>query len=635
MAYDFGANTLGIKNPFKFEGFTKLVGGLLICILAIVPLLGISDALKQDMVKAWLNAGLGLVLLIWGLQQAGVGLFQMFKYFVGRSVPTSLAQNLNPSERENAQEERAFTEYRAEELESMLMGRKNSTFKEPLGWTARLIHTLLPKLIFTPYPIRNFVQELGGLVVTSVMALVVFAVAYFVSVSGLVGEAGILITPVLSVLLLLYLIMAWRSMAGSLVAARNRKLHSKNATSIAKLLVIAIVVPVGLGYLYSQFSPSTRSDLALWFDNVIVFSAWGNLALLFVVSLAVIAVSALMIKERFILAQPKTEVAEFRENMQESVHPNEVFINIENIVLANRRYKEIPNRIYQGFEPVLQEQSQGKGNFKGQLLIETQPEVHEMEYSPTFKRFRLLSTIVGQALLVVAAVLFYFLVGSAYEIYAFASERMQDLGRMSDSQAMAVLSELGVLASSAIVLFFSWQTVLAGGRILERGTHLFWSEMQFSSLLMWMKTEGTYTESKISTGMAIHDSTRSENVVVRSSITPWIITSRITTSTFATSGTRNLEMPRYVLSLSRNGEELDTIVREIKGFLRGREAIASITNEKDLHNADTIYQVNQASRAPMLDNEQQQKLEEAGAAKRIEEGAAQNGQDANDIDKPN
>ncbi|WP_102796176.1 hypothetical protein [Bowmanella denitrificans] len=619
MAYDFGANTLGIKNPFKFEGFVKLMGGVLICALAVVPLLGISEALKQDMVKAWVNAGLGLILLIWGLQQSGIGLFQMFKYFVGRSVPTSLAQNFNPSERENAQQEEAVTEYQAEELESMLMGRKNSTFKEPIGWTARLIHTLLPRLIFTPYPIRNFVQELGSLVVTSVMALVVFAVAYFVSVSGLVGDAGTMITPILSVMLLLYLIMAWRAMASSLVSARNRQLHSKNAAGIAKLLVIAIVIPVALGYLYAQFSEATRQELALWFDNVLVFSAWGNLALLFVISLAVIAASAMMIRERFTLAQPKTEVAEFRENLQESVHPNEIFINIENIVLANRRYKEIPNRIYQGFEPVLQEQSQGKGNFRGQLLIETQPEVHEMEYSNVFKQFRMLSTLVGQALVVVAALLFYFMIGSAYEVYAFASERLTNLDRLADSQMMAVLAEFGPLASSLLVLFFSWQTVLAGGRILERGTHLFWSEMQFSSLLMWMKTEGTYTESKISTGMAIHDSTRSENVVVRSSITPWIITSRITTSTFATSGTRNLEMPRYVLSLSKNTDELDTIVKEIKGFLRGREAIASITNEKDLHNAETIFQVNQASRAPMLDTDKQQKLEEAGAFRRIEE----------------
>src|SRR5690606_34811118 len=62
----------------------------------------------------------------------------------------------------------------------------------------------------------------------------------------------------------------------------------------------------------------------------------------------------------------------------------------------------------------------------------------------------------------------------------------------------------------------------AGGQILENAAHIFWAELQFNSLLMYMKTEGTFTESKISTGMSIHDSTRSENVIVKSSITPWI-----------------------------------------------------------------------------------------------------------------
>src|SRR5690606_12499801 len=113
------------------------------------------------------------------------------------------------------------------------------------------------------------------------------------------------------------------------------------------------------------------------------------------------------------------------------VHPNEIFINIENIVLANRRYKEIPNRIYLGFEPVLQEQSQGKGNFKGQLLIETQPEFAEMQYSPNFKTFRLLSTIVAQALLFIAALLFYYLVAETYEIYVFVAERVTEIDLLS------------------------------------------------------------------------------------------------------------------------------------------------------------------------------------------------------------
>jgi hypothetical protein len=86
-------------------------------------------------------------------------------------------------------------------------------------------------------------------------------------------------------------------------------------------------------------------------------------------------------------------------------------------------------------------------------------------------------------------------------------------------------------------------------------------------------------------------------VIVRSSITPWVISSRVTTSTYATSGGNNVEMPRYVMSMAQNERELATIVDEIKAFLRERENIAGFTNHADLQHAENILKVNQASRS--------------------------------------
>ena len=607
MAYDFGTNTLGISNPFKPEGAAKALSGLAVVVLGVIALLGVADDLKNDMVLAWVNALLGLTLLTLGLRHAGIGLFQLFKYFVGRSVPTSLAYNHNSSEKQNAERERFQTAYDAQELESMLMGRKNATFTEPEGWIARLIHTLVPRLIFSPYPIRNFVQELGGLVCATVVGLIAFGAAYFVSASGLVGNAGVIITPILSVLLLVYLIAQWRSTSHSLAAPNMRKLQAKTAASLAKLLVFAIVVPIAIGFVYSQLNSRLAEQVQQVLTDVVAFDAWWNLLLLIVMVFAVIGLSWVMVKERLALANPSTEVSEFRENLQESVHPNEIFINIENIVLANRRYKEIPNRMYQEFDPKLQEQSQGKGSFKGKLLIETQPEFSQLNYSAKFNAFRLLATISAQILVFAGALLLFFTVQEGYQLYQFIAQQLFNLEGMSQVRVDAILHDFGLQLSGFLVLLFSWLTVAAGATILARGTNLFWAEMQFSSLLMWMKTEGTFTESKVSTGMSIHDSTRSENVVVRSSITPWIITSRVMTSTFATTGTKNLEMPRYVMQMDKNNQEL--------------QGIASITNEQDLSSAENIYRVNEASRAKsdVLIGEnatsEKQKLEEQAAGK--------------------
>lgn len=614
MAYDYGTNTLGIRNPFKVEGAFRTVAGVSIALLGFYNLFSVTTTLAENQQLAWIKAGMGLLFLVWGLKASGTGLFQTFKYFVGRSVPTSLAYNRNPSEQDNAKEEAKVTPYEASDIESMLMGRKNTTFTEPLGWLARLIHSILPKLILMPYPIRNLVQELGGLLASLIVALVAFGLAFFISTSGLIGSAGDLILPALSALLLIYITLSWRSSAKALNASHNQALRAKSAAGIAKVLALAILLPAVAGYGISQLSGDEVEFVNSVIQVVFPFHAWGNLFILFAMISVILLVVGLLAVNRFKLAQPTTDVVEYRDNMQESVHPNELFINIENIVLANRRYKEIPNRVYQAFDPELQEQSQGKGSFRGKLLIETQPEYQEISYSSLFKSVRIGATALGQLLTVAAAVLAYLTVLKGYTLADFIAHyggfilNNQDAGR-----------DFGELLSGFLTFFFGFLAVFYGAKIITNAVHLFWSEMQFNSLLLWMKTEGTYTESKISTGMAIHDSTRSENVVVRSSITPWLLSSRITTSTFATSGMRNLEMPRYILSLQKNEDEMNKIVGEIKHFLRDRESIASISNEKDLGNAETIYQVNQAARSNSSQVDPQVDRIEAGAAvKQIE-----------------
>ena len=143
--------------------------------------------------------------------------------------------------------------------------------------------------------------------------------------------------------------------------------------------------------------------------------------------------------------------------------------------------------------------------------------------------------------------------------------------------------------------------------------------MQFESLLVYFKCEGTFTESKISTGTGIHDSTRSENTLVRSSITPWVIVSRIVSSTFAATGLKNLEHPRHILEMHKDEEQLSAIKNDIVGFLKDRESIASITSERDLGNASQLYQLNQQTRAMNSQSISHKQEEEAAGFLRAEQ----------------
>jgi hypothetical protein len=591
MAYDFGSQTLGIKNPFKVDGRFRSITGTLLFISGVIPLLSVADKLESEPVLAYTNAILGFILLAAGSRHLGLGLFQLFRYFVGRSVPTSLAYNKSHSERETAQAEKKAVLYNDEKLHSMLMGRKNTTFSEPVGWVARLIHSIFPNLTFLPHPIRHLAQELGVMFLNFATALVSFLIVFFVVSTGLAGQiAKETAIPILSILLLLYLVFSWRSSANSISSRANLAASSKGL-SLGVLIALSIIVPVFSGFALDKISGWTAAEVAAFTSEVSLFSAWANLGLLLLaIVLVVVAVApALIARSKHVT--PTTDVSEFRENLQESVHPNEIFINIENIVLANRRFKEIPNRIYREFDPKLVEQAEGKGNFNGQLLVETQPELAKEDGPGVKNSLKVLVSFMAQVLVLISYAFFAMLVYKSADLVSYFIAG----GSVGSFQDKA--SAFFVLFNPLLFALIGWLTFQAAGRMLINAAQLFWGELQFSSLLMYMKTDGTYTESKISTGMSIHDSTRSENVVVRSSITPWVITSRLATSIFATSGSSNLESPRFIMGMLKNDDELSTIVNEIKSFLRGREAIASITNEADLNNASTIHQINQQTRA--------------------------------------
>ncbi|MCW8109316.1 hypothetical protein OPS25_12475 [Alteromonas ponticola] len=593
MPYDFGSATLGIKNPFKPEGRFRVITGAILIGAGIFPLMNVASALQQGSVLGYIYAVLGFILIADGSRHLGHGLLQLFRYFVGRSVPSSLAYNHAPSERDVAAQEKEKNAllYDQQDLFSMLMGRKNVTFAEPVGWMARLLHSISPNLTFLPYPIRHLAQEMGSLVINFVAGLVLFAVVWFVVSTGLAGKVAQQITlPVMALVLLIFFIITWRNTANRIHNEGNQSLHSTGGLSFGILLALSILVPMVTGFLFDRIFGTELETVVAIKENLLTFSVWSNLALLLGACVLVVVGITPNLYTRLKKVTPKTEVSEYRDNLQESIHPNEVFINVENIILTNRRYKEIPNRIYQNYDPKLKIEAADKGGFFGELIIETQPALAADSDQCYKNSFRYFTTLLAQLCVLTGFAffaMFLLKLGAAIEYF----QTQNNLNQMS--QFAAGIS----IVNAAKFYFFGWLTFYLAGRILNRASHLFWGEMQFSSLLMFMKTEGTFTESKVSTGMSIHDSTRSENTVVRSSITPWIILSRISSSIFATSGRANLESPRFIMSMSRDDVELDKIVAELKAFLKGRESIASITSEADLRNASTIHQVNQQTRA--------------------------------------
>lgn len=600
MAFEHGSDELGIKNPFVVEGRLGSTTGIIITLSGIYPLLQVSTAIKQDAIKAWLYALIGLYLLYVGLRLVADSAVKLFRFYVGRSSPSSLSKKKGKAGILGGDNNQGPFAYSVEQLESMLNGRKNLTFKEPTGWLEHLIHTLYPSLLFAPYRMRNLAQELFSTVITTSAALVAYAISYFVCTKGLAGKAGEIIIPILSVGLLVYLTFVWLRTATLTKTFNDHQLTVKSAFDLSRLIGFSILLPVLLGYGYNQL-PSNIAEYILAIAQVFSFNAWFNLLLLFGLLTLVLSTQGFLLHQRLKLVSTTTEVSEYRDNLQESVHPRELFIHLENAILANLRYKEVPNRIYQELEPSLDEQSKGKGNFHGQLLVETQPVCKAISFSDVFKTVRFSSTFIAQALTILGIGLTVMAAFDGYHGYQLISQELQHLHGMrgNEENFLALTRTIGEFLEEFLTLLFAMTAVKSTAKILKHSTHNFWAEIQFNSLLIWMKMDGTFNESKISTGMAIHDSTRSENVLVRSSISPWFICSRITSSVFVRSGPKNMEVPRLVMSMMKTDSEMKLIAQELNTFLQNRESIAAIRNEQDLGHTNTIFQVNEASRAHM------------------------------------
>ena len=598
MAFDYGSIDLGLKNPFKLEGKVTALRGIIESVAGVSLLVIAASSVKESTTAGWILMLFGMFILALGIRSLSSGIYATLKYFVGRNHPTSLAYNFSKSESSTAQEEKKEVAYNAQSLEEMLVGRKNSTFKEPNGFLSRLLHSLIPKLLFLPYPIRNVAQRLFGSWVSTLVALIAYGLVAFVSLSGFTGEAGELAFPVYSAILMFYVLFSWRSSSKPISRNAERNIEALGGGTLAKIISLSFILPIVIGLSMSwlmQEQHISKQEIDVWLAQLPNLHASIYLIAIIILATLSCALVFTMIKARLNAVTPTAEVSELRENWQESVHPDEVFINLDNLVMANRRYKEVPNRVYRELDPKLQEQIEGKGGFKGEMIQEVQPKLHAMELGKNFTLARLIALISANLLYIVALALTVWLAYSLIDIYYYIdSANINNLQQAFNNQNVIQFSSL--LMSSVHILIIA-VIIKAFARLLANCAHLFFAEMQFESLLVYFKCEGTFTESKISTGTGIHDSTRSENTLVRSSITPWVIVSRVITSTFAATGMKNLEHPRHIMEMHKDEGQLQAIKNDVIAFLKDRESIASITSERDLGNASQIHQLNQQTRA--------------------------------------
>lgn len=588
MAFEYGSQSIELRNPFRLEGLLYFLRGAAVSGLGGYLILYGADDLRF---------GTGVLLLAIGLYAVGLGLFKVARFYVGRGVPANLsrsasnAPSITPGREGAFQHEGIYDPPKV--LSEMLVGRKNLTFREPRGWLARMLNGLSFPLIFLPWPMRwitlkLFMAAWFSAVVLLLLGLTLlyartteWSVVFESPVAGYLGLAALLV--IFLVWLRFKPSPLWRNSD-----LRSPRTHS-STTSFQERpfrqfikLALWLGVPVLLTVQLVNYQQTTGLP-------PLPLNPYPWLAVFAGALFAAFAYAFVMALRRAPRGMVPTEVSEYRDHWQESVHPMDIFRAIE-MTLANHRYMEIPNREYINEPPVLQGQgSDNKGDFGGEILHEIQPAPLERRRDPLI----LPGVLLGQALLLGSSVWLFFAIQNLVE------------------------PSVDMLATALLGPAVLW---LLGGA-LAYVANIYLGEFQFESRLIAFRASGTYSESRLATGMSIHDSTRSENIFVRSSLTPWLVVSQIHSSIIAVSGAMNLEQPRYVLAMERDDSLTDELIADMRRYLRERQVMAGVQSQADLEAASSIHQMNEQTRPRQVENRGDAQLSEDIRRERLGHGA--------------
>ena len=192
-----------------------------------------------------------------------------------------------------------------------------------------------------PYPVRNMTQRIFNAWISTIVALVSYALIAFVSLTGFAGEVGELAFPIYSCFLMLFIFLTWRSAGRPISRKAESTIETLGTASFTKIIALSIVLPLVIGLVMSFLMNKTgfsKQDIEQFLNQLPSFNSGLYLIGIVVFALIGTAIIGSMISARLNKVDPVTEVSELRENWQESVHPNEILINLDNLVMANRRY---------------------------------------------------------------------------------------------------------------------------------------------------------------------------------------------------------------------------------------------------------------------------------------------------------
>ena len=463
MSYEYSSEQaqLDFPNPYRIENILWGVRAsiLLVCSVALMFLARkhlVVQALGSFVVPVALGVGL-FVLSAWNFVRIG----QQLRVFFGRGQPAGLATELQADQMGLSNAAKSL-------MQTVRQGALE--FAIPSGALNGVLYSLIKNLITAPAYIQNVLQSRFSNLASYAFLLVIMLVAMlFTWGSPVQGAVG-------AFFLALVVFMAVKPISGDGVRAKV----SFNLTQVVLLVLLAVLGPVILG-----FFQNALPDLS--------WATFGTQAFIILLALVVIEVVFFIAVQRHIDLPPPVSKVDTQDRVSFNSDPNLLMQELDREMQRNWVHR-IPNRRYARVLPDIA-LNEGTGNFKAQLLEESQPMAprafSKMDWSvvQAYPRFFWLMVIdvLGVALTLAGAM--------ALVVFAVQFDPLRDW------RPVLGFASLGL-------------SLVAVGGYAFRNAHTLWGRFDFESTLTWVEMEGSFIRSKIDIGNRLQDRVFTERDVI-------------------------------------------------------------------------------------------------------------------------
>jgi hypothetical protein len=514
-------------NPYKFENFALLIIGLITFAAGIVILLGVRSQFNpSNAAKLLLPLFLAVFFMGFGIKMV-LNMLGQLKLVFDVDHPLPLAQIIPDGI--------SGTSEPAERIKDQI--RKNTLdYLTPTGAINNLLVFLVPNIVYAPVQLQSITRFRFANFVSTVLITLSFAFCYF-----LMGA-----TPFANWLGAIYGAIALFWMVRGLKRSQRVQIES---LPLVGIVVISVFLPIFFLF-YGQKLPTLDNYEFNWHVTTIMAALIG-IHTLFILSL----------RQHFYRPE-NTPPAQIQTTAAVNFNPSEFLGEFER---TTKQYQGagLPNRRYI-YTPLQLDQAQESGQFRIDMLEETQPEPFVPEGSTSRRVWLMSLSLVG----VLSACI---LVWLGYDL-ALNQPSFEERVRK--------------VAWFAVTFAITLSALRAG--------HILWGRFDFESTLMWLEMSGVYQTATARSGneMTGNFSTKKKLVNVENlSLTVWVADIR--------SVAFGMEDERSIGAISGPRQKAEHLFSAMQQFGQRQSIIIAPNSSTDLHRAQAIGLIDNAIKGPM------------------------------------